>query len=69
MADEEVDYGEDDARVNNGKSSSKKNRIKGRGIARMDDDRYEGRGGVFETIAQNSQEGPAQCTLSLTYVF
>jgi hypothetical protein len=52
----------DDENNSGGKRShGGRGKIKGRGIARMDDDRYEGRGGIFETIEQSSDNGPAQC--------
>mmetsp|Transcript_5660 Transcript_5660/g.8600 ORF Transcript_5660/g.8600 Transcript_5660/m.8600 type:complete len:145 (-) Transcript_5660:120-554(-) len=46
---------------NHDRRSRNKGRRKGRGHAHMDDeDRYKGRGGVFETIEQESTDGPAQ---------
>lgn len=45
-----------------GKRRDRRKRTKGRGHAHMDDeDRYKGRGGIFETIEQDSDDGPAQC--------
>ncbi len=41
----------------------KKIKVKGRGHERRqeDNDRYDGRGGVFERIEQSSGSGPLQC--------
>lgn len=41
----------------------KKTKVKGRGHERRqeDNDRYDGRGGVFERIEQSSGSGPLQC--------
>jgi hypothetical protein len=41
-------------------------RTKGRGHGKQnDDDRYNGRGGVFERLEQSSGAGPLQCNLNL----
>ena len=68
MADE-VDYEEDEyfaegESTAKGESSKSKIKVKGRGhgSAHMDqEDKYEGRGGIFETIEQSTSGGPAQC--------
>jgi len=43
--------------------NKKKLKIKGRGHERRqeDNDRYDGRGGVFERIEQSAGSGPLQC--------
>jgi hypothetical protein len=46
-----------------GAQDRRKKKSKGRGHAHMDTDRYEGRGGIFERIEQESNDGPAQCIL------
>lgn len=52
-----------------GSDEAKSNRIKVKGRGHKsrseDEDRYDGRGGIFEKIEQDSSAGPAQCTLLL----
>ena len=71
---EEVDFEEEEEKVEGGlnskreptestKKSEKSNKIKvkGRGHSQVDEeDRYDGRGGVFESISQEKR-GPSQC--------
>mmetsp|Transcript_5286 Transcript_5286/g.5429 ORF Transcript_5286/g.5429 Transcript_5286/m.5429 type:complete len:155 (-) Transcript_5286:219-683(-) len=63
---EQVDYEpEDDVDMRDRHDDKHETRTrikaKGRGHAHMDEeDKYEGRGGIFETIEQSSSSGPAQ---------
>jgi hypothetical protein len=71
---EEVDYDEDvgagggsmavgDSREESGSGRSGRAKIKGRGhgSAHMDEQKYEGRGGIFERIGRDGTTGPLQC--------
>ncbi len=54
------------SKVDGGKGGrTKEVKVKGRGHERVDDDddRYDGRGGVFERIEQSAGPGPLQCKL------
>jgi hypothetical protein len=56
-----IDYNEGRG---DGEVDRRKKKSKGRGHAHMDNDRYEGRGGIFERIEQETNDGPAQCIVT-----
>jgi hypothetical protein len=68
---EEVIYDERNLLAQNSKFTSTKIKLKGRGHkgCTEDEDRYDGRGGIFEKIEQDSlRSGPAQC-MSISFCF
>ena len=43
-------------------------KLKGRGHNRsIEEDDYDGRGGIFDRIEQDSDSGPAQCKIYFTF--
>lgn len=61
---EEVDYEQEENENKKGGAVDRKIKKKGRGHNgdRSEEDKYDGRGGVFEKIEQDSKtQGPSQC--------